>query len=135
MAQVKALVCCDVAVYLRGQWSLLNVFDALEFSDFPAEHPGWDVLVALADLRGTGEAEVAIEIADLEKEIVEPGTGRLFHHVQTVDLTGRPTREWLRFATDAARFEEPGLLEIRAFLDDELLETGTLWVRRRDHEA
>jgi hypothetical protein len=39
MAQVSTLISCDAAVFTRGLWSFVNVFEELSFAKFPASHP------------------------------------------------------------------------------------------------
>ncbi len=129
MAYVTALVCCDSAVNARGLWSLVNTFDQFEMPSFPAVHPGWDILLVLTDLRGSGERLVEMELVDFHAELDDAANAVLWYDAVGVETSPQLSREWLRFSPRDVRFGQAGVHELRVSLDEELIRSATLHVR------
>jgi hypothetical protein len=116
-------------VLSRGLWTLVNAFDFLEFQGFPAVHSGFDVVVVLSDVRGSGEAGIELEIIDFEAELEDALNAALWFDALEVELSPKLSREWLRFRTGEITFPRAGVYEIRVLKDGELVETGTIRVQ------
>jgi hypothetical protein len=129
MAHVTALICCDSGINARGLWSLVNTFDQIEMESFPAVYPGWDILLVLTDLRGSGEQLVEVELVDFHAELDDAANAVLWYDAVGVETSPQLSREWLRFSPKDVRFAQAGVHEIRVSLDGELIQSATLHVR------
>jgi hypothetical protein len=129
MAQVSTLISCDAAVFTRGLWSFVNIFEELSFAKFPASHPGWDVVICLSDLRGSREAIVEAEIVAFQPELDDALNAGVWSDSAGIELTPQLSREWLRFRTGEVTLRHAGLHEVRVFVDGKLLQVGTILIR------
>ncbi|MCG3184615.1 MAG: hypothetical protein ICCCNLDF_02743 [Planctomycetes bacterium] len=130
MAQVFALVTCDTAVLSRGMWTLVNAFDELFFDEFPAVHPGFDVMVGLKDLRGVGATDIDLELVDFRMELDDAANAVVWYDMVEIAAAPPLRREWIRFRTKDVRFPHPGIYEIRVLENGEIIETGAIRVRQ-----
>ncbi len=130
MAEVAALIICDSAVLTRGLWTLVNAFDELYFDEFPATHPGFDVITVLKDMKGQETMDIELESVDFLEELDNAANAVVWYDMVEVQAERTPRKEWLRFRTKEVSFNQPGVFEIRVLLNGEILETGAIRARR-----
>ena len=131
MAHLSTLACCDRAVFARGLWTLVNVFDHLWVERFPEVHRHFDVHVAISDLHGRNENDVSLEIVDLQSEF-DGSDATLFEETLRVELWPVPKTERLRFEVPHLEIRRPGAIELRVSLDGHLIGIGTLVARESE---
>lgn len=130
MAQVFALISCDMAVLSRGMWTFVNAFDDLFFDEFPGVHPGFDVMVGLKDLKGTGSIDVDLELVDFRMELDDAANAVVWYDMVELEAAPHLRREWIRFRTKDVQFRRAGIYEIRVLENGEIIETGAIRVRQ-----
>jgi hypothetical protein len=125
---ISALICCDAAVLSRGHWTWVNAFDALDFPDFPARHPGWDVMIGISDLVDES-VDIELEIADPELEAENQPGALVYYDTSTLERSRLHTRAWQRFHTGEVEIVRPGMLDVRVTLAGKFVEVSTIHVR------
>lgn len=129
MAYVSAVIYCDAAVPARGCWTVVNAFDILEFPEFPAAHPGWEVLVGVSDVFNTAGIDLEVEVMDPEAEVQGLPRAVIYYDVDTLVPNRLLNRVWKRFHTGEVEIARAGKLDVRLLLDGNLEQVGTIHVK------
>lgn len=128
MADISAMVYCDTAVLSRGQWTLVNTFDSLDFPQFPAKHSGWDVMIGVSDLLAEA-LDIEVEIVDPELELEDKPGALVYYDLDELIRSDPFTRIWQRFHTGPVEIVRPCVLDVRVSLAGSYEELGTIQVR------
>jgi hypothetical protein len=128
MANITAMVYCDAAVLSRGYWTLVNAFDALDFPEFPATHPGWDVMLGVSDLVAE-TMDIEVEIVDPELEVEDEPGALIYYDTDVLERSHRQRRAWQRFHTGRVEIVRPCVMDVRVSLAGKFAELGTIRVR------